>query len=190
MTPSPAKLRARKSTDSFSLNNVASLTRVAVLVAAGLVLFLFESAIPRPLPWLKPGLSNLVVLVALYAFGFRMALVVMLLRVVVGALILGTLFNPVFLFSLAGGIVATSLMAFLYHHFGRIFSIIGVSVSGAFAHNLVQILIAAFLLVGRAQLLYLLPIMLLSSLFSGMIVGLVAHFVLLRMNTLNPAATY
>lgn len=161
----------------FSLHEIANVTRIGILVAAGLILFLFESAIPRPLPWLKPGLANLVVLVALYLYGIKAAFTVMFLRVLLGAFILGSLFNPVFLFSLGGGLVSTALMGLAFYYNRRTFSILGISVLGAFSHNLVQIMLAAVLVVNRTQVLYLMPIMLLSSLFSGLLVGIFAHFV-------------
>ncbi|MFQ5753061.1 MAG: Gx transporter family protein, partial [bacterium] len=135
--PLPANLQREKAATPLSFKDVNRVTRIAVLVAGGLILFLFESAIPRPLPWLKPGLSNLVTLIAFYLFGFRIAFVIMLLRVVTGAFILGTLFNPVFLFGLSGGIVATGMMGLFYFYFKKIFSILGISILGAFTHNLV-----------------------------------------------------
>ncbi len=166
---------------ALPLNKTLYITKLGVLAAAGLILFLFESAIPRPLPWLKPGLSNLVTIIALYCYGFRAAFLVMLLRVITGAFVLGTLFNPVFLFALSGGVVATIFMAFLVTNFGKTFSILGVSLLGAFTHNFVQILLAAFLVVGSTQILYLMPIMLLSSLFSGFLVGIFAHYIIQKM---------
>ncbi|MFQ5825136.1 MAG: Gx transporter family protein [bacterium] len=55
---------------------------------------------PRPLPWLKPDLSNLVSSVALYLYGIKAAFLIMLLRVLIGAFILGTLFKTPFFFLL------------------------------------------------------------------------------------------
>lgn len=165
----------------FPLTRSSFITKLAVLAAAGLILFLFESTIPRPLPWLKPGLSNLVTIVALYCYGFRAAFVVTIIRVVTGALVLGTLFNPVFLFAVSGGVLATLVMAFFHAKFNKTFSIIGVSLLGAFTHNLVQLLLAAFLVVNSAQVLFLMPVMLLSSLFSGFLVGIFAHYVVQKM---------
>ena len=171
--PSPVEARPRPTRAGLS-----RLTRIAVLAAAGSVLFLFESAIPRPLPWLKPGLSNLVSLVALYLYGFRSAFLVMLLRVMIGALILGTLFNPAFVFALGGGVVSTVLMAWVFRYGGKSFSVIGISLIGAFSHNLTQVVLAAFFVIQDARVFYLTPIMLLSSLFSGFLVGIFAHFVI------------
>ena len=181
----PVNPSKRAKDGAFSLKKTSDVTRLGVLAATGLILFLFESAIPRPLPWLKPGLSNLVTIIALYCYGFRAAFLVMLLRVITGAFVLGTLFNPVFLFALSGGVVATSVMAFLYINFSKTFSILGVSLLGAFTHNFVQLLLAAFLVVGSTQVLYLMPIMLLSSLFSGFLVGIFAHYIIQKMEVLR-----
>ena len=169
----------------FSLKKTSYVTRIGILAAAGLILFLFESGIPRPLPWLKPGLSNLVTIIALYCYGFRAAFLVMLIRVITGAFVLGTLFNPVFLFALSGGILATLVMAFLHGNFSKTFSVLGVSLLGAFTHNFVQLLLAAFLVVNSTQVFYLMPIMLLSSLFSGFLVGIFAHYIIQKMEVLK-----
>lgn len=183
--PLQANLSFEKKVQAHSSKHVSYLSRVAPLVATGLILFLFESSIPRPLPWLKPGFSNLVTILALYLYGIRTAILVVLLRVMIAALILGTLFNPAFLFALCGGLGSTLVMFLLYKYMKNIFSVIGVSLSGAFAHNLIQILLAAFLVINTTQVLYLLPIMLLSSLFSGFLVGVFAHYTLLRMRHLE-----
>jgi len=183
--PSPVNSSIHAQERVFPLRKTSFITRIGVLAAAGLILFLFESAIPRPLPWLKPGLSNLVTLIALYCYGFRAAFLVMLIRVITGAFVLGTLFNPVFLFALSGGIVSTVVMALLYTNFSQTFSVLGVSFLGAFTHNFVQLLLAAFLIVGSTQVFYLMPIMLLSSLFSGFLVGVFAHYIIQKMEVLR-----
>ncbi|MBC7186011.1 MAG: Gx transporter family protein [Calditrichaeota bacterium] len=150
----------------------------ALLVATGLVLFLFESLIPRPLPWMKPGLANTAGLLALYLFGTREAAAVTVLRVVVGALFIGTLFNPTFLLSLGGGIAAVVAMA-MAKYFGReLLSVVGVSVCGATCHNVAQLGLAYVLIVRRVELFFLLPAMLLAAVFTGVLVGLLAHLVL------------
>lgn len=175
----------RANKGAFSLKKTSYITRISILAAAGLVLFLFESAIPRPLPWLKPGLSNLATIIALYCYGFRAALLVMFIRVISGAFVLGTLINPVFLFALSGGVSATLFMAFLHANFSKTFSVLGVSLLGAFTHNLLQLLLAAFIVVGSTRVLLLMPIMLLSSLFSGFLVGIFAHYIMGKMEKLR-----
>lgn len=156
----------------------ARLVRLSLLIGMGLVLFLFESLIPRPLPWLKPGLAHIATLIALYLMGISEAMIVVIIRVVVGSLLLGSLFNPAFILSLGGGIVATIVMGLTYRCFSKIFSIFGISILGAVVHNLTQLLLVQILIVHRLELFYLAPLMILSSLFTGFIVALVSYLLM------------
>ncbi len=157
------------------------LVHLSLLVALGLVLFLFESILPRPVPWVKPGLAHVATLLALYLYGARAALLIVVLRTAIGALILGSLFNPIFLFSLVGGLSATFAMI-LFKNFGHVFSVIGVSVVGAIGHNIVQLLLAYFLVVGQHQVFLLLPGFLIPAWFTGVLVGAVSYFLLRQIN--------
>ena len=153
------------------------LVHLSLLTALGLVLFLFESVLPRPVPWVKPGLAHVATLLALYLYGARAALLVVILRTAIGALILGSFFNPIFLFSMVGGLVATCAMI-LFKSFGRLFSVIGISVVGAMVHNIVQLLLAVVLVVGQHEILVLLPGFLIPAWFTGILVGAVSFFLL------------
>lgn len=168
--PSPTDSRTQK------------ITRAALLTGFGLVMFLFESALPRPLPWAKPGLANIATLIALYALGPTSAWAVTILRVLLGSLLVGTFFNPGFWLSLAGGVASVLVMAFAKKHGQRAFSIMGVSLLGALAHILAQIALAGILIVQRLEILYLLPLMLWPALFAGLIVGIAAWLLLERVN--------
>lgn len=70
--------------------------RVSGLIVIGLLLFIFEAYLPRPVPWLKFGLANIATLIALYWLGWRAALIVSLFRIVIGSFFTGTLFTPGF----------------------------------------------------------------------------------------------
>jgi len=167
------------SSSKFPLTN-SKLVRLALLTAVGLILFLFESLIPRPLPWLKPGLAHIATLIAIYMMGMSEAIIVVIIRVVVGSLLLGSLFNPAFILSLGGGVVATIVMGLTYRYFSNIFSIFGISILGAVVHNLTQLLLVQVLIVQRIELFYLTPLMILSSIFTGFIVALVAYLLMQR----------
>ncbi len=156
------------------------LTRTALLAAFGLVMFLFESALPRPLPWAKPGLANIATLLALYALGPRSAWAVTLIRVSVGSFVIGTFFSPGFWLSLAGGVLSCAAMIALRRYASRWFSVIGLSLAGALAHVLAQITLAGILIVQRLEILYLLPLMLWPALAAGLIVGIAAFLLLER----------
>jgi len=153
---------------------------MGLLIAAGLLLFLFESLIPRPLPWFKPGLANLLTLLALYRFDSRSAMIVTLGRILLAALILGTLFSPIFWLSISAGCGAALSMSLLYRAGKRLFSPIGISLAGAVVHNVTQLLMAWLLIVKDAHIILLLPLLLLPALLTGPLVGLVAVLILRR----------
>lgn len=161
---------------------------ISLLISVGLVLFIFESYIPRPLPWLKPGLANIVTLLALYLYGFRTGLSITFLRVVIAGFIMGTFLNPAFLLAMGGGICATCVMGGLISFRPKKFSIIGVSIAGAFIHNLIQIFLAATLVIRKIQLFYLLPYLMLTSIFTGFITGIIALIILQRIGYKSPVS--
>jgi len=158
------------------------LTRTALLAGFGLVMFLFESMLPRPLPWAKPGLANIATLLALYWLGPTSAWAVTLLRVLLGSFFLGAFLNPGFWLSLAGGVAAVAVMTALKKFGATQFSVIGVSLAGALAHVLAQITVAGFLIVKRVEIVYFLPAMLWPALFAGIVVGIAAMLLLERLS--------
>lgn len=153
------------------------LTRCAVLTALALALSVAEGLFPLtvlfPLPGLRLGLANLVTVYALYALSGREALLILLARCVLGALVGGNL--TALAFSLTGGLLALGTMALLRHI--PALSLLGVSVGGAAAHNTGQILAAMVVLGSRAPLLYL-PPLLLCSIVTGGVTGAVSILLL------------
>ena len=115
------------------------------LVLLGLYLSLIENIIPKPFPWMKIGLSNISVLIALEKFNSKMALQTILLRVFIQALMLGTLFTPNFIISFSAGLVSTLFMIFLYR-FRKYLSLLSISCISAFMHNLLQLTVVYFLM--------------------------------------------
>lgn len=158
------------------------LVRLSLLIGLGLVLFLFESLIPRPLPWLKPGFAHIATLIAIYTMDSSAAMVVVITRVLLGSLISGSLFNPAFVLALGGGIMATLIMSLAKRYLSMIFSIFGVSILGAVIHNLSQLFLVEILIVHRIEIFYLTPLMMLSAIFTGFIVALASHLVLIRVS--------
>ena len=163
------------------------IVRVAFLAAVGLALFVFETMIPRPLPWLRVGLANIATLVALYEFGVKEAFLVTITKAVLGSLIVGGLFNPSFLFSFCGGLASTCAMAIVFLYFKATFSVIGVSVWGAFLHNMTQLAVAAVLFIHRWELFFLLPYFLFSAVATGIFTGALVFFLLRRFSWGSPS---
>lgn len=142
----------------------------AVLIALALALSYTERFIPLqlvvPLPGIKLGLSNIVTLVALYLLGTKHAFLILIPRCVLGALFGGGITG--LMFSLLGGVLALLVMA--VGKSSGLFSVYGVSVLGAAAHNVGQILAA----MGLMRSVYIgayLPYLLLVAIATGLTTG-------------------
>lgn len=162
----------------MSRSSSIKITRLALLATAGLALFLFESLIPRPLPWIKPGLSQIATLLALYIYSWRESLAVVALRVALAALLTGSFAGPGFWLALPAGVTAALVMAAARTAGGRVLSMAGVSMIGALTHNLTQLALVRLFYVRSSEVLYLLPLVWLPALFTGLVVGLAAHLLL------------
>lgn len=123
-----------------------SIAKLGVLSSGAVAIYVFEAMLPSPIPWAKIGLSNTFVLIVLFAFGLRHALVVNLVRVVAGNLLLGVLFSPAFVLSLGGSVTAVLVMGLLWHLFAPPLSAIGISCLGAVTNNIVQVILFTLLL--------------------------------------------
>lgn len=147
------------------------LTLLAVMLAASIVLSIIESQIPVFIPGVKIGLANVVTLIIFYIYGDRDALLILVLRIVLVGMLTGKIASPTFFLSLSGGMTAY-LMMFIFKHL-KVFSIIGVSIMGAFGHSVGQIAMAIFL-IERTELIFYLPWILVLSVTTGVITGMVS----------------
>jgi heptaprenyl diphosphate synthase len=155
---------------------------LAVLGAFCLFLSTIEYMIPKPLPFLRLGLANFPLLLAL-KLNAPTFWTLVLIKVLAQALISGTFFSYVFLFSLSGAASSAALMFALYHLFYRsskktdgkkMISLIGISVAGAFISNITQIVFARFFILGKGAL-YIAPPFLALGIASGFLLGLFAQ---------------
>lgn len=155
------------------MRNTKKLALCGMLTALALGLSYAENAFPLlfiiPLPGVKLGLANLVTVFALYALGAQPALLILIARCVLGGIFAGNL--NALLYSLLGGLVAMCVMIGLSKL--KKLSIYGVSMGGAAGHNCGQIA-AAVITLGNTAPLYYLPFLLLISLATGAITGLLA----------------
>lgn len=150
---------------------------IAMLLAMAIVVSYVESFIPVFIPGVKLGLANAVILIMLYEFKWYEAGIVDILRIVIVALIRGTLLGPAFLLSLSGGILSYAMM-FIFSRI-KVFSPIGVSVLGSIGHASGQILMAIIIL-GSQQILYYLPFIAALSVLTGILSGMVVRVYLKR----------
>lgn len=145
----------------------------AVLVALALGLSDLERLLPLqlliPLPGVKLGLANIVTMMALYFLGAKTAFAVLVVRCLLGSLFGGSISGLAM--SLGGGICAFTVMTLAKRL--PCFSVYGVSVLGAAAHNTGQVLAAASLLYSSHTFAYL-PFLLFVSVASGLLTGAVS----------------
>jgi len=157
------------------MKNIRRLIFLSLLVAIGLGLGLIESMMPLPFvaPGAKLGLSNMVILITLVVFDFKDALSVGILKSVVLTLVTGSVTG--LFYSLSGSVLSCLTMYIVYKYFSNVFSLIGVSIFGAMAHNFAQVLVAC-LMMSNFRIFSYLPILQLTSLFTGYFVGLTSKF--------------
>ena len=159
---------------SLLLNTTAEDHQVARMAAVALGLTILENAIPSPLPGVKPGLANIVTLIVLARYGWRIAAWVSLLRVVAGSLLFGSFLAPGFFLSLSGAICSLLVLAFAQHLPPRWFGPVSHSIYAAFAHIAGQMLVVYVWLIPHAGIAYLIPIFAAAALVFGTVNGLIA----------------
>lgn len=86
---------------------------IAGFTALAITIHIAESALPSPLPGIKPGLANVVTLLVLCRYGWKMAAWVSLLRVLVGSILIGTFLSPAFFLSAAGALTSVAILGLL-----------------------------------------------------------------------------
>lgn len=151
--------------------------RIAWLTALAVAIHILEAALPSPLPGIKPGLANVVVIAVLLRLGWSTAAWVSLLRVLVSGLLLGTFLSPTFMLSLAGAAASVAVL-WAATRAGGLFGPVGLSVLAALAHMSGQFALAYTLFIPHPGLLHLLPVLLTVALLFGILSGILAHILL------------
>lgn len=156
---------------------------MGLMIALALVLSYVEAQIPTfvAIPGIKVGLANIVVVFALYSFGTKEAFVVSIFRVLLAALMFGSVMSLAY--SAAGAFL--SLLGMILLKKSGLFGCVAVSVVGGVLHNLGQILMACLVLETNVVIYYL-PFLILSGTIAGVVVGLVAALVLKRLGNSEP----
>ena len=154
------------------------LARYALLTALAMALSWLESLVPLAgtvPPGVKLGLTNLVVIFALYRMSLRDAAVISLIRVVLVAFTFGNSYS--FAYSLAGATLSLAVMALLKRS-GK-FSLLGVSVAGGVSHNIAQVLVAMAVM-ETSRLAWYLPVLLVSGIAAGVCGGAAGALIVKR----------
>lgn len=145
-----------------------------LLVSLAFILSYLESLfpIPIPIPGIKIGFANLVVMIALYGFGSTKAFVLSIIRIILVGFTFGNL--STMMYSLAGGLLSCLLMI-LFKKL-KFFSMVGVSIIGGISHNIGQILMA-ILILESASIINYLPALLITGTITGTLIGIIGGLI-------------
>ena len=157
-------------------NSIRKLTRLSLLATIALIIFIVEAQLPplTTVPGVKMGLANIVTLAVLYLYRPRDALAVLVVRVVLGSIFSGQM--TTLFFSLGGGLLCFAVCVMLQRFFPlrRLWVL---SMIGAVFHNIGQIIVA-IAVTGTPEIVWYLPVLLLSGLISGCFTGFAAQYFL------------
>lgn len=162
------------STPSITEQATAEDHRIARMAAIAIALSMAESVFPSPIPGVKPGLANIVVLLVLYQDGIRAAIWVSALRVVAGSLFFGSFLTPTFFLSLSGA-TCSLLMLLLTSRLPRnLFGPVTHSMLSSVAHIAGQLLVVYLWLIPHKGILFLVPILAIAAVVFGFVNGIIA----------------
>ena len=157
---------------------------LGLMVGYSLILYILETYIPNPFivffPGAKLDLTNIITLVSLLIFGFKETFIIVTVRVILSSIFAGPM--SYLLFSIGGAYLSLIVMFLVNKIKG--FSVIGVSIAGAIAHNIGQLLVASILVENFLMITYL-PFMLATSLVTGLFVGIVSQFCYSKMDRIK-----
>ncbi len=151
---------------------------MGVLTALAILLGYLESLLPINfgIPGIKIGLSNLVVVAALYLFSWKEAVVISVVRVAVVGLLFGNIFGIAY--GMAGALLSLIVMALLKA--AGCFGVIGISAAGGAMHGVGQIAVA-FLVTPALPLLWYMPVLMITGTATGILIGFAVFLILRRL---------
>ena len=150
------------------------LALLSIFLGCALIVGIVERSIPFDffVPGVKLGLANVVILTAIYTFKFHEALILVVLKCVMISFFTGTFTS--FIYSITGSLFSFFAMILLIIALKDKISPVGVSVVGAVFHNLGQITAASLVMRTMLVIAYL-PILLISGVITGILVGIAVN---------------
>lgn len=148
---------------------------LAWMAALAVSLMWAESALPSPIPGIKPGLANIVTLLVLRRHGLMPAIWVSGLRIVAGSLLLGSFLTPGFVLSCAGASASLLMLTVLYRIPKRWLGMTGLSIAAAFSHTAAQLTVVSFWLMPQTPVWALSPLFFALAWLAGLVNGILAE---------------
>lgn len=148
--------------------------RIARYAALAIALSVLEAGIPSPIPGIKPGLANIITLIALWRFGWTDAAWISMLRILGSGIVLGGFLSPGFAMSLMGGLCSLLALAAANNLPRHWFGPVSHSLAAAFAHMAGQLLLARLWLIPHNGIIHLVPLFAAAALVFGVVNGVIA----------------
>lgn len=168
----------------ISNNSISKkISAIAVFTSLALIFGYVEALIPFNfgIPGVKLGLANIVTVTALYYFGVKEAVGIFLIRVLLIGLLFGNAMSLIY--SLSGAVLSLAVMILCKK---LKLSVIGVSAMGGVFHNVGQ-LIAAAIVLQSPTLMYYYPVLFISGLVTGIIIGIISNLIIKRLEKSSPS---
>lgn len=146
---------------------------ISLFVSVALIVSLLEYYIPIPIPNVRLGLSNIIIINSILLFGFKETFFISFLKAILLVIILG---NPIsFIYNFSAGFISIVTMYILNKFCSKYLSLIGISVLGSVSHVMVQILVSMVLLNTRT-LINFIPFLGIIGVFTGILVGIISNY--------------
>lgn len=148
--------------------NNRKLALLGLFCAVAIIFGYVESLIPVfvGIPGIKLGLANLSVLFILMRYSMKEAVIVSAVRIVVIGFLFGNMFSIVY--SLAGAALSLTVMALLKKYTKA--SVFAISMAGGISHNIGQLIVACLIVENRSLLFYA-PVLIISGILTGFLIG-------------------
>ena len=146
---------------------------ISLFVSVALIVSLLEYYIPIPIPNVRLGLSNIIIINSILLFSFKEAFFISFLKAILLVIILG---NPIsFIYNFTAGFTSIIVMYLLNKFCSKFLSLIGISVLGSVSHVMVQILVSMILL-NTKTLVNFIPFLGMIGIFTGILVGVISNY--------------
>ena len=153
--------------------NTKKINLISLFVSVALIVSLLETYIPIPMPNVRLGVSNIIIINSILLFGFKETFFISFLKAVLLVLILG---NPIsFIYNFSAGFSSMVVMYLVNKFFNKYLSLIGISVLGSITYIIIQILVSMVLL-NSITLINFIPLLGIIGICTGILVGIISNY--------------
>jgi heptaprenyl diphosphate synthase len=145
--------------------------------------YITETWLPKPVPWMRLGFSNIIFMILIYnpVLNFKDIVLILVFRNIISSVILGVLFTPIFVLSFCASFCSVSVMYILKNIFKQRIGFIGLSINGACINILVQFFIGTLLFFKSLVLFNLIIYFLVFSYITGIVNGYISEKIYLKL---------